>query len=57
MDRVLFSVADTPITLQTLLFAVAGLFAVLLIALVVLAWRAAVARAAEAENEIGRAHV
>ncbi len=55
MNRVLFSVGDTPITLEMLLFAAAGVFGLLLIVLVILAWRAAAARREETEREAERA--
>ncbi len=49
MDRVLFVVADTPITLEIAVFAAGGLFAALLIALLVIVVRQSRARAEEAE--------
>ena len=55
MDRVLFTLGDAPVTLETLLFAAAGVFALLLLILVGFAWRAARQRAAEAEREAARA--
>jgi DNA recombination protein RmuC len=48
MDRIVFTLADTPITLETLLYAAAALFALLLVAVLVLTWRQARQRAAEA---------
>jgi DNA recombination protein RmuC len=50
MDRIILSVAGTPITLEMLLYAAAGVCAALLIALLVLVARLARARAAEAEE-------
>lgn len=62
MDKVLFVVADTPITLEMALYAGAGLFAALLVALLVIIVRqarqrreeaaAAEARSAEAERHL-----
>lgn len=49
MDRVLFTLGDTSITPETALFAAAGLFAVLLLAVLALVWRLARQREAEAE--------
>ncbi len=48
MDRVLFVVADTPITLEIAVFAAGGLFAALLIALLVVVVRQSRVRAEEA---------
>jgi DNA recombination protein RmuC len=39
MDRVLFVLADYPVTLETVLFAAGGLFALLLVALLVMVIR------------------
>jgi DNA recombination protein RmuC len=50
MDRVLFVVADTPITLEIAAFAAAGLFAALLVALFVVVVRQSRVRAEEAED-------
>ena len=50
MDRIIVTVADTPITLEMLLYAGAGLFAVLLVATLVIVARQARARGAEAEE-------
>jgi len=50
MDRVLFVVADFPVTLEALLFAAGGLFALLLVALLVMVIRQSRARADEAEQ-------
>lgn len=50
MDRVLFVVADTPITLEIAVFAAGGLFAALLIALLVVVVRQSRVRAEEAED-------
>jgi len=55
MERVLFTLADTPITLETALIAAAGLFGLLLLAVLALTWRTAQQRAAEAEREAARA--
>ncbi|MEO6015149.1 MAG: DNA recombination protein RmuC [Devosia sp.] len=49
MDKVLFSLGDTPITLEIALYAGAGLFAALLVAVLVISIRTGRARAAEAE--------
>jgi DNA recombination protein RmuC len=50
MDRIMFSVAGTPITFDMLLYGAAGVCAALLIALLVLVAKLARARAAEAEE-------
>ena len=50
MDRVLFVVADTPITLEIAVFAAGGLFAALLVALLVVVVRQSRVRAEEAED-------
>jgi DNA recombination protein RmuC len=50
MDRVLFVLADYPVTLETVLFAAGGLFALLLVALLVMVVRQSRARAEEAEQ-------
>jgi DNA recombination protein RmuC len=50
MDRVLFVLADYPVTLETVLFAAGGLFALLLVALLVMVVRQSQARADEAEQ-------
>jgi len=50
MDRVLFVVADFPVTLEALLFAAGGLFALLLVALLVMVVRQSRARADDAEQ-------
>lgn len=50
MDRVLFVFADIPVTLEMALFAAGGLFAALLVALLVIAMRQSRARAEEAEQ-------
>jgi DNA recombination protein RmuC len=50
MDRIILSVAGTPITLELLLYGAAALCAALLIALLVLVVKLARARAAEAEE-------
>ena len=52
MDRVLFVIADTPVTLETLLFAAGGLLALLLVALLVMVIRQSRARADEAEQRL-----
>jgi DNA recombination protein RmuC len=62
MDKLLFTVGDTPITLEIALYAAAGLFALLLVALLVIIVRqarqrrdeaeAATARSAEAEKNL-----
>ena len=49
MDKVLFSLGEFPVTLEIALYAAAGLFAALLVALVVMMVRANRERAAEAE--------
>ena len=49
MDKVLFSLGGTPVTLEIALYAAAGLFAALLIALIVMMVRANREREAEAE--------
>ena len=48
MDRILFTIADFPVTLELAAFAAAGLFAVLLVALLVVAVRQSRQRAEEA---------
>lgn len=55
MERVFFTLGDTPITLETMLFAAAGVFALLLVAVLALTWRTARQRALEAEREAARA--
>lgn len=50
MDRVLFVVADFPVTLEALLFAAGGVFALLLVALLVMVVRQSRARADDAEQ-------
>jgi DNA recombination protein RmuC len=50
MDRVLFVLADFPVTLETVLFAAAGLFALLLVALLVVVVRQSQDRAEEASQ-------
>lgn len=50
MDRVLFVIADTPITLDIAVFVAAGLFAALLVALLVVVVRQSRVRAGEAED-------
>ena len=50
MDRVLFVVADYPVTLETALLAAAGLFALLLVALLVVVVRQSRARGEEAQQ-------
>jgi DNA recombination protein RmuC len=50
MDRVLFTFGDTAVTLEIAAFAAAGLFAALLVALLVVAVRQARARAEEADD-------
>ena len=55
MERVLFTFGDTPITLETALIAAAGLFGLLLLAVLALVWRTAHQRAVEAERETARA--
>jgi len=50
MDRVLFVVADTPVTLETALFVAAGLFGALLLAVLLVVIRQSRARAEEAEQ-------
>jgi len=50
MDRVLFVLADYPVTLETALFVAGGLFALLLVTLLVMAVRQSRARADEAEQ-------
>jgi DNA recombination protein RmuC len=49
MDRIMFVVADTPITLEMLAYGAAGVVLVMLLALIVINIRAARAHAAEAE--------
>jgi len=55
MDRVLFTVADTPITLEIAAAVVVGLFAALLVALLVVVVRQARARAEEARLQLEEA--
>ena len=55
MERVLFTLGDTPITLEAALIAAAGLFGLLLLAVLALVWRTAHQRAVEAERETARA--
>ncbi len=55
MDRVLFVVADTPITIEIAAYAAAGLFAALLVALLVVVVRQSQARAAEAQQRADEA--
>ncbi len=55
MERMLFTLGDTPITLETALIAAAGLFGLLLLAVLALTWRTAHQRAVEAEREAARA--
>lgn len=55
MDRVLFTFADLPVTLEAALFAAAGVFALLLAAVLALVWRLARQRADQAEREAARA--
>ena len=55
MERVLFTLGDTPITLELAALAAAGLFALLLVAVLVLTWRTARQRVDEAERETARA--
>ncbi|MDB5541424.1 MAG: recombinase, partial [Devosia sp.] len=50
MDRVLFVFADTPITVEIAAYAAAGLFAALLVALLVVVVRQSQARAEEAQQ-------
>ncbi|HEY9010377.1 MAG TPA: DNA recombination protein RmuC, partial [Devosia sp.] len=50
MDRVLFTLADVPVTLELALLTAAGLFAALLVALLVVVVRLSQARAAEARQ-------
>ena len=50
MDRVLFTVADVPVTLEIAAMAAAGLFAVLLVALLIVVVRQSQARAEEARQ-------
>jgi DNA recombination protein RmuC len=50
MDRILFTIADVPVTLEIAAIAAAGLFAVLLIALLVVVVRQSRARAEEAQQ-------
>jgi len=50
MDRIVFALGDTPVTLEALLLTGAGLAAALLVALVVLSLRQSKARAFEAEQ-------
>lgn len=57
MDRVLFVVADYPVTLETAALAAAGLFALLLIALLVVVVRQSQARADEARQRADEAAV
>jgi DNA recombination protein RmuC len=52
MDRIIFTLGDTPITLEMLLFAGAGLLAVLLVATFVIVARQARERRAEAEQRL-----
>jgi DNA recombination protein RmuC len=49
MDRIIFSLGEQPITLEMLAFAAAGLFGLLLVAMLILSIRQAKAREAEAE--------
>jgi len=49
MERVLFTFGDTSVTLETALFGAAGVFAVLLVAVLALVWRLAGEKTAEAE--------
>src|SRR5262245_38119269 len=51
MDRIVFTLGDTPITLEMLLIAVGSLFALLLAALVVISVRQSARRDAEAEAQ------
>ncbi|MDP1732361.1 MAG: DNA recombination protein RmuC [Devosia sp.] len=55
MERVFFTLGDTPITIETMLFAAAGVFALLLVAVLALTWRTARQRALEAGREAARA--
>ena len=52
MDRVLFVLADIPVTLETALFAAAGLFGVLLVALLVVVVRQSRSNAEAAEQRM-----
>lgn len=55
MDRVLFTLGETPITLETALVAAAVVFALLLVTVLAITWRMARQRAEEAERETVRA--
>jgi DNA recombination protein RmuC len=55
MDKVLFSLGEFPVTLEVALYAAAGVFAALLLALVVMSVRANRQRAEEAEARIAAA--
>ena len=55
MDRVLFVLADIPVTLETAVIAAAGLFALLLVALLVVVVRQSRARAEEAQQRADEA--
>ena len=55
MERVIFPLGDTPVTLETMLLAAAGVFALLLIAVLAITWRTARQRADEAGREAARA--
>jgi len=57
MDRVLFVLADIPVTLETAVIAAAGLFALLLVALLVVVVRQSRARAEEAQQRADEAAV
>ena len=52
MDRIVFTLADTPITLEMLLYGAGIVFALLLLAVLVLSVRQARARAEEAEQRL-----
>ena len=55
MDKLLFSLGEFPVTLEIALYAAAGVFAALLLALVVMSVRANKQRADEAEARVAAA--
>jgi len=55
MDKLLFTLGGTPVTLETALYAAAGLLAALLVAVLVVVVRSARAHAAEAEAQRAKA--
>ena len=57
MDRVLFTLADFPVTLEIAAYAAAGLFAALLVALLVVVTRQSRQRAEEARQRAEEAEM